>query len=55
MMAKNHPRRGGYDVDEDFKKYVAAIYWVPKPSTIWVTKWWYNHGDIVNTYMGIYN
>ena len=34
MVAIQHPAlgRGSYDVDEDFKKYVAAIYWVQGPS-----------------------
>ena len=34
MVAIQRPAlgRGSYDVDEDFKKYVAAIYWVQGPS-----------------------
>ena len=32
---KTYPKpRGSYDVDDDFKKYVAAIYWVGRPRSL---------------------
>ena len=56
-MGKSAPSRGSYDVDEDFKKYVAAIYWVQGPSTPWVNKvMLYDQppSEFVNILLGIY-